>query len=111
MPALYLGDVDRHAGISPSPFVHPSSNILEAHRVVLSVLSLTAVSVGLNILLAATGWMYSTGILLTVLGVVMLCVGVKQFWKNMRGPRKPRVTEARIVRRNTNDSRGDVNDR
>ena len=51
-------------------------------------LFLTAVSLGLNILLAITGWMYSTGILLTVLGVVMLCVGVKQFWKNMRGSRK-----------------------
>ena len=47
-------------------------------------LFLTAVSLGLNILLATTGWMNSTGILLTFLGVVVFCVGVKQFWKNMR---------------------------
>jgi len=51
-------------------------------------LFLTAISLGLNILLAMSGWTYSTGILLTVVGVVMFCVGVKQFWKNLRAPRK-----------------------
>src|SRR4051812_12574095 len=59
-----------------------------------SGLFLTAISLGLNILLAATGWMYSTGILLTVLGVGMLGVGVNQFWKNMRAPRKVVISEA-----------------
>jgi len=51
-------------------------------------LFLTAVSLGLNTSLATTGWISSLGIMLTVLGVVMLCVGVKQFWQNMRGSRK-----------------------
>ena len=74
-------------------------------------LFLTAVSLGLNILLATTGWIYSTGILLTILGVVMLCVGVKELWKNMRGPRKVLISEARIVRRGANDSRGNVDNR
>jgi hypothetical protein len=49
---------------------------------------LTAVSLGLNIWLAATGWMYSTGILLTVVGVMMFCSGVKQLWQYMRASRK-----------------------
>lgn len=51
-------------------------------------LFLTAVSLGLNILLARTGWVYSAGILLTVLGVMVFCAGVKQFWENLRGSRK-----------------------
>jgi hypothetical protein len=61
---------------------------LQAGVMIWGGLCLTALSLGLNLLLAMTGWMYSTGILLTVLGVTMLCVGVKQFWQNVRGARK-----------------------
>lgn len=65
-------------------------------------LVLTAVSLGLNVLLASTGWMYSAGIMLTVLGVAAICGGVKQFVKNLRGPRKVAITEARVARRGAN---------
>jgi hypothetical protein len=75
----------------------------QAGVMIVAGLCLTAVSLGLNILLAATGWVYSTGILLTLLGVVMLCIGVGQFWKNLRGPRKVLISEARVVARDSRD--------
>ena len=50
-------------------------------------LFLAAVSIGLNILLAMSGWVFSVGILLTVVSLLMIGVGVKQFWKNLRAPR------------------------
>jgi hypothetical protein len=62
-------------------------------------LSLTAISLVLNLWLATTGWTYSTGILLTIVGVAMLCVGITQFWKNLRAPRNVEISEARVVRR------------
>ena len=68
-------------------------------------LFLTAVSLGLNLLLAQQGWTYSTGILLTVVGILMLGVGVKQFVKNLRAPKKVPITEARVVRTDDGDDR------
>ncbi len=70
----------------------------EAGVMVWGGLSLAATSFALNVWLAMTGWVYSAGVLLTVLGIGSFCIGVKQFAQNLFKPRKVRLAEARVRR-------------
>jgi hypothetical protein len=72
---------------------------LQAAVMIWGSLVLTAVSLGLNVWLAQTGWLYSAGLMLTLIGVLGIYAGVKQFVKTMRRPRP------------TADAQSDVSDR
>ena len=80
--------MNQRAGGKPGPIdvaaIQRREGRFEAGTIMWGGLFLVAISLGLNAWLAMTGWIYSTGILLTVIGVMMFCGGVKQLWENTR---------------------------